>query len=348
MTRRLVITLVGLVVLVPRLARADTCVVRGTSVTLEGGTVRPKGEPAFELGIIEVAAIATLPTRCGGRTVLEVTTPIAMRIERENIWMNLSRDVTTADGVVTLKHGASVIDACVVGDRVLATVATSSNDILPGENKRPDSFIRNVEIPCDALTLDRVDNDADDFLMPMSADATDHGFELRNPNRTSVTLRAQPNVKARGVRYEEPNCNGGCIQLHEIRGQKGWVLVETGGEGALVRGWVHRSELKAVPDMAWMAGYGCYGDHRGGERFEVDFGTKNYVEREGTVTAGTKIYTSGGTGEWGRFTTAPHVKVRIENGSSWAQLRVVPGIDGSYVGLNGVVLVTSLKLDPTP
>lgn len=345
MTRLL---LVAIVALAPRLARAETCVVRGTHVTLQEGTVRPKGEAAFQLGIDDVAAAATLPTRCGAPTLLEVTGPVAFTIERENVWMNLSRDVTTADGIVTLKHGASVIDACVVGDRVLAKVATYSNDILPGENKRPDSFIRNVEIPCDALTLDHVDNDADDFLMPMSADATDNGFELRNPNRTSVTLRAQPNVKARGVTYEEPNCSGGCIQLHEIRGQKSWVLVETGGEGALARGWVHRSELKAVPDMAWMSSYGCFGDHRGGELFEGSFGPQNYVEREGTVRAGTKIYADGGTGEWGRFTTATHVKVRIENGSSWAELRVVPGIDGSYVGLNGVVLVTSLKLDPAP
>jgi hypothetical protein len=159
-------------------------------------------------------------------------------------------------------------------------------------------------------------------------------------------------VKARRVTFEEPNCSGGCIQLHEVRAQKGWVLVETGGEGVLVRGWVHRSELKAVPDMGWLSGgYGCFGDHGGDSSFDGTFGTRTFVEREGTVRTGTKIYTAGGAGEWGRFAKATHVKVGIETGSSWAELRVVPGLDGSPVGspmLNGYVLVTSLKLDPAP
>lgn len=335
---------VALALLVPRLASADKCVVHGTSVTLHEGTVRPKGEPAFKLGIVDVPASATLP-RCGAPTKLNVTGNIELTIERKNVWLNVSRDLTTADGLVTLEHGAQVIDACVSGDRVLATAVTFANDVLPGEDKGGSSFIRNVEIPCDALTLDNVANDDDDFLMPMSPDATEHGFELRNPNRTRVTLRAQPNAKAKGLAYEEPDCTGGCIQLHEIRSQKNWVLVEVGGQGVLLRGWVHRSELKAVPDMGWISGgYMCTGDHAGGG-FEggFGFGTKTFVDREGTVRAGTKIFASTGNGEWARFAKPTHINVRVETGSPWVELLEAPGLERS---LNAFIPLDAMTFDP--
>ena len=72
-------------------------------------------------------------------------------------------------------------------------------------------------------------------------------------------------------------------------------------------------------------------------------------KRGGTVRSGTAIYASAETGVWGLFTAATKVTVRVTAGSPWAELRRVPGLDGTPAGspwLNGRVPMDAVTLDP--
>ncbi len=333
-----------------RAARADTCVVRGSKVTLEKITVHPPGADAFTATIREVPAAATLPAKHGAPLTLEIGGALEFTATRDDVWLRLDRDMSWADGTVIAKRGARVIDAYVKGDRVIASAIIYSSDVLEGEKKRPFQVVRGLDIPCDALTLDLVEMKDDDMLeaaKPKDAatkpadDAIAHTWELRN-GRSRLTLRREPKAKSTGFVLEEPNCDDGCIHVVELERKGAWIRVETFGEGFTVRGWAPAAELKRMPDdMAFSRIYGCYGDHETDEDNMVwSAGTK----RDGTVRSGTIVYANDATGAWGRFASTTRVRVHVQPGSSWATLLGVQGV----WHISGVVPLDTLTLDPLP
>jgi hypothetical protein len=341
--------------LVPASAQADgaTCIVSGQAVTLQEVTVSPKGVDAFQLGLDSVPVQATLPARCGAPLALSVVGSIELEAKRDDVWLRVSRDVTSADGFVVLKRGARVIDACIVNGRVRASAITYSDDVLEGEAKRPTELVTGVEIPCSALTLDEVeddDDDSDDFMLgtkdPLATDGTHHYWKLPGEG-TQVVLRAKPNTATAGRLVMSPSCYG-CINLRQINAKPGWLFVETMGEGVRARGWVQLAKLKRVPDTTGVGrSYGCTGDHGGGTWGEG--GATGSVQRWGVVRADTTIYASEGKHPWGRFAKAERVRVRTTPGAKWAELRHVPGLDGSPRGspwLHGKVALDALTLEP--
>ena len=330
-------------------ANPNRCVVAGHAVTLESVTVKPPGQEPFNLGLRSVPTLAHIPSRCGAPLDLDVGGAIVFSASRDLVRLTITRDITTPDGLVTLKRGASVIDACMRGDHVVASAILQEDDVLEGEHKPADHQVKNVEIPCDALSLDAIALDDDDMFM---ATQTTHHWEPRNKEDvSSIALYVQPNVNASVRLYDAPSCSG-CIQkLGEVKHTKNWVLVEIAGMGVTARGWVRRNLLQRLPDSDYdiYGGVGCYGDHGGGGWGESP--APNSVVRDGTVRIGTTVYAGDGTNPWGTFARDEHVRVRITQGSLWAELRSVPGLDGDPSGspwLHGNVRLDAVKLDPTP
>ncbi|HUS27667.1 MAG TPA: hypothetical protein VMZ53_04140 [Kofleriaceae bacterium] len=332
-------------------AHADParCAVVGSSVTLQEITVAVPHEEPFQLGLQAVPAIAHIPARCGAPLELDVRGAIAFTASRDLVRLRLTRKITTPDGLVTLERGAQVIDACMRGDVVVASAILEEDDVLEGEHKPADQFVRDVEVPCDALSLDVIESTTDDAL-PVDDEEVVHRWELRG-EASKIALYKQPNMKASARLLESPSCSG-CIKLEEVKRTKHWLLVAAYAYGGSVeaRGWVRRSLVKQIPgDVGIYGGLMCTGDHGGGMFGEGAF--PGAVEREGTVRMGTAVYLGDGTGMWGTFSRDEHVKVRFVPGSWWAELRVVPGLDGDPMGspwLHGNVRLDTVTLDPTP
>lgn len=330
-------------------AKPGQCIVAGHAVTLDEVTVKPPGEEPFNLGLRSVPALAHIPARCGAPLELDVGGAIVFSASRDLVRLSITRAISTPDGLVTLERGASVIDACMRGDLVVASAILEEDDVLEGEHKPADQVIKNVDIPCDALSLDPIALDDKDYFM---APQTAHDWELRRKDEAaSLALYMQPNVNAAVRLYETPSCQGCIGKLGEVKQTKNWVLVEVVGMGIQARGWVRRSLIKRLPDEDYniYGGVGCYGDHGGGGWGESP--PANSVEREGTVRIGSTVYAGDGTSPWGTFARDEHVKVRITQGSPWAELRSVPGLDGDPSGspwLHGNVRLDAVKLDPTP
>jgi hypothetical protein len=331
-------------------AKPGECVVAGRAVTLQEVEVKAPGEEPFHLGLQSLPALAHLPARCGAPIQLDVGGAIVFSASRDHVRLTISRDITTPDRLVTLSRGATMIDACVRGDRVFGSAILEEDDVLEGEHKPADQVIKNVEVPCDALSLDAIALDEKDYFID-AAQAT-HAWELRNEEASSLALYVQPNTNASARLYDTPSCSGCIHQLWEVKRTKNWVLVEVAQWGVRARGWVRRSLIRQLPDDDYniYGGVGCWGDH-GRDGFWGESPDPNSVEREGTVRIGTTVYAGDGTSPWGTFARDEHVKVRITQGSLWAELRSVPGLDGDPSGspfLHGNVRLDAVKLDPTP
>lgn len=323
------------------------CRVHGKDVKLEEVTVAPRGAPAFQLGLAGVPVTATLPARCGAPLDLEVGGAIELTARRDDVWMYLSRDVT-ADGMVIAKAGSSVIDACVRNGRVFGTAVIYADDVIPGEKKRPSIAVRDVEIPCDALSLEPVATEADASFsaaaFPGDAavddDAIVHNWQLRS-GRPRLALRRAPTSKQKVYWIDSASCDG-CLYVSELERKGRWVHVETYGEGVTVRGWALASDLERLPDDLGIGrAYMCSGDH-GGAAGGFGFAGSSVV-RGATVKQGATIYAAPSRGPWGHFSAATHVKVRIEPGL-WATLEEAPGLTTAYP--SGSISLDEITLDP--
>lgn len=317
------------------------CIVNGTAVKLEETSVKPPGHEAFTVNLYELAVSAELPPRCGDPLALHIGGPLAFTATRDNVWLWLRRDVVTADGMVTVAKGAQVVDACIRNGRVFATAIMTADDVLEGENKRPDQVVRNVELPCDALSLDRVDADETDDSFA-DADEADHYWHTRRGNK--VVLRKEPKAKAAARTIEVGGCEGdACIGgMRELERRGSWVRVEAGHGGVAVRGWARARDLKSSDNMVY-GGLFCSGDHHG-DTFGFGFSGTATI-REGTVRQNTIVYAGTADGAWGRFVAPTRVRVLVRPNEPWATLTSVPGISG---GWHGMVPLDTVTLDPLP
>jgi hypothetical protein len=322
----------------------EACVVTGKSVKLEEVSVKPPGSEAFTLDIYELPVSAVVPARCDDPMRLHVGGALEFAASRDGIWLWVTRDITTADGMMTIGRGAAVIDACIRDGHVIATVIMAASDVLEGEHKRPDQYVRNVEIACDALTLDSsvFDDDEDDADVD-----TDSYYETAvywgTRRGSKLALRAEPKTNLAARVIEDATCEGeSCFSgLREIGRRGAWVQVEvTSFYGVRVRGWTTTKQLKRTDDASF-GSFGCTGDHGHGMG-GFGFGGSGAV-REGTVRRDTVVYAEPASGAWGRFTTPTRVKVYVTPKERWATLVSVPGLsDGAY----GVIPLDTVTFDP--
>ncbi len=341
----------AILLIASRVAAADdkACVVSGKSVELQEVNVKPAGstEP-FTFDVRDVPIAAHVPARCGDPMTLHIGGALEFFGSRDDVWLTVARDVTTSDGMVTLGRGAQVLDACMQGDRVFVTAIMSSDDVLEGEHKGPDQFISNVEVPCDALTLEQPvasDDDADSESESESEfpDTEKYTYwETRRGNKLKLYRKPQTKAAARAI--ENPVCEGeNCIRyIREISILPGWVHVEVFGGGIGVRGWVPIKQLRRADGVTY-GGIFCTGNHGSGFH-GFGFGGSGSI-REGIVRRDTVVYAEQGAGAWGRFTTATRVKVYVTPKESWASLISVPGLSG---GWSGTIPVDTITFDPSP
>lgn len=317
------------------------CIVNGTAVKLEEATVQPPGYEAFTVNLYELPVAAHLPTRCGDPLALHVGGPLELVAARENVWLHVTREVVTADGMVTVTKGAQVIDACIRNGRVFATAIMTADDVLQGENKRPDQVVRNVELPCDALSLDVPVDDTDDAALP-EEDPAEYYWQTRRGNK--VVLRKEPTLKAAARRVEVESCDGeACISgMRQLERRGSWVRLEAEHGGVRVGGWARTRDLKRTDEMFY-GGLFCSGDH-GRDTFGFGFSGSATI-REGTVRKDTIVYAATAAGAWGRFVAPTRVKVLVRPNEPWATLTQVPGISG---GWHGMVPLDTVTLDPLP
>jgi hypothetical protein len=319
----------------------EACVVTGKSVKLEEVSVKPPGSDAFTLDIYELPVSAVVPARCDDPMRLHVGGAFEFGASRGGIWLWVTRDITTTDGMMTIGRGAAVIDACMRDGHVIATAVMAASDVLEGEDKRPDQYVRNVEIPCDALTLDTSVFDDDPDSDTDSYDETALYWETRRGSK--LALRKEPKTNAAARVIEDATCDGAsCFSgLRQIGRRGAWVQVEvTSFYGVRMRGWTTTKQLKRADGLI-SGGFGCYGDHGSGMR---GFGfVGNGAVREGTVRRDTVVYAEPASGAWGRFTTPTRVKVYVTPNEPWATLVSVPGLsDGAY----GMIPLDTVTFDP--
>lgn len=328
-------------------AATPACVIHSSAVKLEWVTVRPDGGDPFKLSLAGVPADVHVPRRRREPTVLHVRGPLAFRAERENVWLWVTRDLTLAGGMVTVKRGTSLVDAVVGADGMItASAVLAANDVLTGENKEPDEVVGPLELPCDAVALGKVasvtddddgepDLDEDDAagVVEEEPDLDDATWWHLRGSADRVRLRAAPRAGAASIVYRTRSiCDDGCFQLVQLAASGGWVKVMTTSGGVTVRGWVERRSLKRWPDgEGGFGGYSiCTGHHGGGMWGEGFAGAPPTGMYKGpaTIRAGTPV-THGGA-VWAHVTDELEAEVRHIPGNDTVELREVKGLLGEH------------------
>lgn len=324
---------------------AGHCIIAAHALSLLDVTVHPVGDQPFQTHIHELRTAAELPAKCGDPISLTFTGDLEFAGTRTQVWMSVARDFTTRDGLVTLRKGSKIIDACERDGRVFASAVLYADDVLEGEHKPGSEVVHDVELPCDAISLEPLDYPDDMFGVP---DDGTHDDEEPAPlyhyegQQTHLLLRRKPDARYGGHVIESGAFGSTTFVELERKGE--WILVEDSSEGVSVRGWIKRSLLKRDPDeYALGRSYGCWGDHDTGVS-GFGFGG-NAVEHEALIRVGTTMYAGDGTAPWGVFARQARIKVWITPGSLWAHVSHVDGLSDSILGK---VSIGALKLDPTP
>lgn len=272
MVQRLRVCLLAWLIFGPTLAAAAPCVVSGTDATFE--RVRYGKDEFEELGVNGMPAALVVPARRMGWAHGVFRGAVGFSGRVYNPWYTVMKPLTLLSGMLQLKPGAQVVN--VYGDArgVHGDIVVWSDDVLRGEDKEPDEVLRDVALPCDALSLDDVD-------APEDADAdADAGLENttsteeeppwwgpRAGDTNAHRLYAAPRFDAPSVRYMAPHSEGKvyrpALELEEVGRVRGWVRLRIGAvtdfAGQFV-GWAPRAELVRMP-WGGSRSAGCHGQH---------------------------------------------------------------------------------------
>ncbi len=306
------------------------CVVRGQASfgRAEPVTVRPRGGDPFTLHLLDVQLVVTLPYKARRPAVLQVEGPIAFRAEHRNLWLQVKRDVRTRDGLVTLRRGAWLANPRVVdGGAVMAHAALDPEayEAYDDDSIVPNEAVTNVRVPCSALAVRLADAPS------LWEDSLEIGesvqlYELLG-TKGQLRLRVRPEKGAFARTIRSPSCPD-CVTVTVVRRQGDWRLVERKAFGVTARGWVRRSELRAIDMDAY--GIGMRSSPGGSSHGWGESKPEGRILYEGaaTVRAGAPVFARGGETSWGTFTRETEVELRHVEDEARARLRKVPGIAG--------------------
>ena len=297
---------------------------------------------------VMISSTAEPPPTPAAATEILLTSPLAARARRGNVWFRLTRDITSRDGTVTARRNAQVVDACVRGDQVFASAILFSDSVDPGDNRPAPESVSAVEVPCDALTLDAGDAatsiGGDDVEPYPSTGPMPHDWQLAG-EVSAVALYVTPRAGAAAHEIAKPGTQAS-IYVRELEQRGAWLRVETRGEGVVARGWVPASELVRVPEGT-MVGR-SYGDEGHVPTTVGSLGDSTPpVMRKAVGPRGTPVYTSTGS-TWATFVADTPVVVRDVAGASLVELTSVPGlvISQEAAGLPAWVSRNTLRFDP--
>jgi hypothetical protein len=248
------------IALVPGVARADGCMVRGQHVVLSDLIVRPSRVAPLTVTLYGVPASARLGARRGASIAISVKAAIAFQGARKNVWYRVARPLTVADGMIALEGGAQLVDAVSHGNDVVASVVMRAEDVVEGEDKQADETVRFVRIPCGALTLDAPEQGEDETADEPEAAGGDEGrWWIQRKAARSTTLRAQPRAEATRA-VLTTTLDDYHFAFERVAEQGRWMRVRRLGSGVRVTGWIRRGELEPSNEPEGVAG-GCSGDH---------------------------------------------------------------------------------------
>jgi hypothetical protein len=273
-------------------ARSE-CRVRGQHVTLEDVVVAGRFSDPFRVAVklAGIPAVFRIADTAGAPAEIQVAGAVAFRGRRKNVWYQLARPIELAGGLLRLAAGAQVVSARAQGRDVIASVVMWADDVLPGENKDPEEIIRDVPIPCEALTLGGADDDDDDDetsdesqtdgepgdVKDAEADGDGDGEEndvdgappghgdgtwwWTRGSRHTVRLRARPRADAPSVTLSTVVRGDNLLFFERVEERGGWLRVTRTGGLARITGWIRRADLErrdeVVPGRSTM----CTGRH---------------------------------------------------------------------------------------
>ncbi len=240
-----------------------------------------------------------LPKRGGGATIHSLG-PIAFRGSVDGVDYRPLLPMELAGGIVRPGPDATVVAQSVVGGDLLSTIRTSRW-----------VSIRDVRIPCAALTLDEPDR----TLFP---EPRPSAGEWKVQGRTLRVWSSPGSGESVVVHVETPEA----MPLEVVDRQAGLLRVRfTDGTSEIV-GWIRQSDVRRTDEWLGLGlegvGIGGCGRHRGGS---------DVVQGPALVDEGTPVYAEPGRGHWGWVRGETTLRVLVTRGERWAAIVRVPGLD---------------------
>ncbi len=287
------------------------------------------------VSVEQVAVEAEVPHAPGRAIKLSTRKPVLFKGTATNVWASVIVEHTSENGEVTLRKGARFIPSHSRGESVVGTAVIEAGDVLEGEYKHPDIFVRGISVPCAKLSLtppflSLKEEEAVLENLKEDEQASEEGervYLLRH-ERFRVPLRERPSFSSRARVVQSPHCNN-CLQFvgHARRGR--WLEVSAGGPAVWIKGWLPIGWLKEDPE-GLIYGGGCTGDHdafaMGGHGWGQGSPPEDLYIGEAVIEAGTQVFAEPGRGLWATVKEKLTVQVWHKRGSAWVALRNLPGI----------------------
>jgi len=233
-----------------------------------------------------------------------------------------------------LAAGAEVVSARAEGRAVIASVVMWSDDVLDGENKDPEEIVRDVRIPCDALTLGGAgdEDEKEESEVFGDGDAGDEAHDAvwwwTRGARRKVQLRAWPRAHAPAVTISTAYEGEQLFFFRQVGERRGWLRVTRGGAGARVTGWIRRGALERRDEMVVGRSTMCTGRHGPGMGGRGGFGghpPRIRYKGPARLRIGARIETSEGY-PFGTVKQDVSFGVVLIEGAVWAEVSAIPGV----------------------
>jgi hypothetical protein len=282
-----------------------TCVVEGRAVTPFVVEVAPKEASPFKLRVAGVAASVT-PGGLGQPAAVHVKGPLAFdgRADAADVPARTRRVTEALNGLLRL---APATERITLHANVRARV-------VDAEVRLPGVELRGLTLPCDALTLDAVNE-------PDVRPGDDGGGARFVAAGRQLHFRGGPNS---GPAMEAIVDDSDELELRQTETSGEWARVTTRwADGTTLAGWVRRDELKAA---------GVHHD-RIGDPLPAPNGcarepAAHANQRIATVAvaAGTLVYAARYLGPWAKIVDGKKLAVRFSAKDDWVEVVQAPGV----------------------
>ena len=302
---------------------ARGCTVAGEKIGFGAGSdfdddvlVRPLGGDPFRLNSVSAERVlVSLPSKHRARTRIEVHGAISFTGTTGPLPYQISRALETSQGMVKLYVGATLSQAAMDHDDVVASV----------ELQGPAETLESVRVPCDALALNVRFDRSDQRLI--SGDGT--WWRTKGQSRR-IVLHARPDERAPGIVLAIRNSHDGSERLsfERLAVHAGWTQVAREGFRVVAMGWVPTAALKQVATAPNRSGC-CYGSSSGAGSWRRGRRPKPFFyEGPARVAVGTTIFAGRGTRAWAKVEKDAGFTVRYDEGDAWAEITNIPGVAG--------------------
>jgi hypothetical protein len=284
------------------------CVVRAPSTDLMV-QVAPEGVAPFSLGLEAQPVAVRVPEKAARRVAVEVSGPLLFHASAEGVSYTAAVPAEAAGGLARLGQSAHSERLVAQGAR-----AVGAFELDDGVEAEP------LSVACAQLTLESVHRE-----WPAEKEEPREGGLDFLPRGRRLVFRERPGAGAEvRVTLKSPSTfyMGG-------RGESGgWRRVEwSGGDGALLRGWVESASIKRVGSELHFAGIGGSTHCRAGCARGQGYGPGLYVG-PAELRAGAAVFaTEQGRGRWAAVRERASFAVEHWRGARFVTLRSVPGLE---------------------